>query len=94
MISELPFEDKISALCFANARADLLIGRSDQIILFKMQDYLPPSYLIESLRREIADDLQENMLNFDPTIEFWDYAQISDRRISNCSEKKWHFSSK
>lgn len=59
-----------------------------------MQDYLPPRYLIEALQLNFKDDQSENVMDFDPNIEFWDYSQISEKRIQYCSENKWHFSMK
>lgn len=88
---ELSFEDKISSLCFANNRGDLLIGRSEQIILVKMQDYLPPKYLIKALQLEISDDHSESIMDFDPNIEFWDYPQISEKKMSESKKNMWHF---
>lgn len=86
---ELPFEEKICSLSFANDRGDLLISKSEQIILFKMQDYLPPRYLIEALQQGFTDDPFERIMDFDPTVEFWDYIQISEKKIRDKS--RWHF---
>ena len=56
-----------------------------------MQDYLPPKYLIESLKLDFKDDILENVMDFDPNIEFWDYPQIIEKKFLNTTDEKWHF---
>ena len=78
----------ITCLCFANERGDLLVGQPNQIIVYKMQDYLPPKYLIEALSKDFHDDMSEQAKDFDPEINFWGY---NNQLIpsSHCSDKKY-----
>ncbi|KAI8922681.1 hypothetical protein BC831DRAFT_418144 [Entophlyctis helioformis] len=71
LMREMQFNEAVTSICFANARADLLVGLSDQIALVQIQDYLPAKQLLQLLERDWIDDVIESSTTFDATLDFW-----------------------
>ncbi|KAJ3290398.1 WD repeat-containing protein 87 [Rhizoclosmatium sp. JEL0117] len=92
LLKEVQFGSNVLAICFCNKRGDLLIGTSDQVILLKLQDYLPSFILLELLFRssiKIIDDLDEVPITFDDQLDFWQLYRDNLIRIGR-DLSKWH----
>ncbi|KAJ3145741.1 WD repeat-containing protein 87 [Geranomyces michiganensis] len=72
LVREMQFTETVRTLCFGNERGDIFIGIGDQISLVRMQDYLPQHLLRAALTRTFADDVKEESLPFDSSVDFWE----------------------
>ncbi|KAI9099874.1 hypothetical protein DFS34DRAFT_511693 [Phlyctochytrium arcticum] len=91
LIRELQFAEPIATLCFANPRGDLLISLPDQIVLVKLQDYMPIPYLrLLYERGDIPDDVPEDPTLFDSNLDFW---QLYKEEVEE-GEIAWHVDEK
>ncbi|KAJ3043529.1 WD repeat-containing protein 87 [Rhizophlyctis rosea] len=92
LIREIQFAEPLQSIAFANARADLLVGMSDQVALVRMQDYIPNSHLAAVIESPEAwtDDLVETSRMFDSNLDFWALYRdlLRDRGI------EWHVQEK
>ncbi|KAJ3412758.1 hypothetical protein HDV05_000279 [Chytridiales sp. JEL 0842] len=73
LLREIQFGEAIHSVCFCNDRGDLLVGQTDQVVLVRIQDYLPLNILSEVLVRDWTDDVVETPPEFDPSIDFWQH---------------------
>lgn len=91
--SEMQFNEPIGTLCFANSRGDLLMGLTDQVVLVRVQDYLPPHFLRLLVDRgDWPDDLVEDPTMFDSSLDFWKlYRGEAEDEASNVP---WHVQEK
>lgn len=88
LIRELPFTDqRISNIEFLNYRGDLIIGNDKDVLLVKMQNYLPPAYLKDFVAHEFQDDVVESGQMFDSSIDFW---EIFLHEIDQETLNAWH----
>ncbi|KNC99867.1 uncharacterized protein SPPG_05240 [Spizellomyces punctatus DAOM BR117] len=73
LIRELQFAEPITTLTFANQRGDLLISLPEQIVVVRVQDYLPVPYLCVLLDHgNWPDDPVEDPTMFDSSLDFWE----------------------
>ncbi|TPX65187.1 hypothetical protein SpCBS45565_g05356 [Spizellomyces sp. 'palustris'] len=71
--NELQFAEPITTLTFANQRGDLLISLPEQIVVVRVQDYLPVPYLCVLLDHgDWPDDPVEDPTMFDSNLDFWE----------------------
>ncbi|KAJ3023368.1 WD repeat-containing protein 87 [Thoreauomyces humboldtii] len=72
LLREIQFNYAVSSVTFANPRGDLLIGLPEEIVLVRVQDYLPPALLRVLLDKQPwIDDVVEDPTTFDSGLDFW-----------------------
>ncbi|KAI9007328.1 hypothetical protein BC832DRAFT_591904 [Gaertneriomyces semiglobifer] len=83
LIKEMHFASPISCIAFLNLRGDMLVSLADQIVLVRVEDYLPTAYLRKLINsRDFEDDEIEEPGPFDTNLDFW--------RIYQEGEETWH----
>ena len=87
LIREIPIPEEIHSVCFANHRGDLLLGTQKDILIIRMQHYLPLRILRDCLDVNFSDDLLETGPLFDSNIDFW---EIFLGQVEEDSLNKWH----
>lgn len=85
-LREITFDASLSALCFANARGDILIGFQNNVHLIGIIDYLP-KFLLERILKDEAqqfeEDEKEYCIPFDPVLKFWyDPTRVENVNVS------------
>ncbi|KAJ3228090.1 hypothetical protein HK099_006715 [Clydaea vesicula] len=97
LIREVQFNEIVWSVEFANPRGDIVAGVGDEIVLIKVQDYLPYHIQQYILNLEFEDDLLEMSLMFDPSLDFWDLyrkllqeagIEVENWHIDICENKK------
>ncbi|KAI9349467.1 hypothetical protein DFJ73DRAFT_796190, partial [Zopfochytrium polystomum] len=88
---ELQFNEAIFSVTFCNSRGDLLVGKSEEILLVRLQDYLPIHILREVYSRPQGwpDDIIESPSQFDSTIDFWELYRLRMEKLG-VDLSKWH----
>ena len=79
LLSEICFDNAVTAIGFANPKGDLLVGFQKQICLICSEDYLPAKYL----KSYVTEDGVENPIPFNSSLEFW-YIIIIMQMYNNC----------
>ncbi|KAI8806100.1 hypothetical protein BJ742DRAFT_870659 [Cladochytrium replicatum] len=90
LIREIQFGDPVGTIAFANPRGDLLVGMADQIVLVRLQDYLPQKYLQIVLDQgNWVDDAIEVPTTFDSSLDFWGIYR-SEMERNGVQFDNWH----
>jgi WD40 repeat protein len=88
LLREIPITDNnISHLTFANERGDLLLGNAREILLVRIQDYMPPYFLRDMIECSFEDDLLESGPYFDSELDFW---EIFIDKLDEEALASWH----
>lgn len=92
LMREVQFLDNAWSAGFANARGDLFVGLDTELVLIRVQDYLPYHPLRYLMDLDFEDDKPDMSLQFDPGLDFWEYYRGSLEEKDEVI--KWHVAKK
>ncbi|KAJ3361930.1 WD repeat-containing protein 87 [Allomyces javanicus] len=72
LVREIQVGEPVTAVAFANARGDLLLGVHDEVSVVRWKDYLPLDQCKAIQDINPPDDPLEEPMAFDPGLDFWD----------------------
>ena len=91
LLREIPCFEIVWSLCFQNERGDLLAGLQNDIVLIRVQDYIPYALQRYIIDQEFRDDPLEFSLMFDPLLDFWEiYLDALEEADDQDAIKNWH----
>jgi WD40 repeat protein len=91
LMREVQFHEVAWSAGFANERGDFFVGLDLDLVLIRVQDYLPYNPMRYLLDFDFTDDLADISLQFDPSLDFWEYYRPG---LEEKGDLKWHVAKK